>query len=724
MTRTPTCRPIAALYSAQKLLAISEWHDTAKDGDGNTGTGATDGAFCALLGFDAAALPLGPRATLRLQVRHVIDPFWDVTERFAERALLLMPLIGEASMSLKELLDAATGGNMGGCVTESLLRPADVSGTQMNTASQSAVIGGTIRARITHAQGFCHSRTTPLHSVSNYLWLADSSVPLSTHLRADWPSKVQPNHLRASEHFLPCAYGLIVPRYTLAMLLEDAELNAAMGDDASVGDERPLEGESDEQLLLSAIDSVEWMSLSNWIRKIRAQLEDFADTATGMSSGVRQGFKPSSHLNVQDLEPMPLGLGVAVFEVLSQRRSNAVYPTVVLGAPAARSMGFHSGGADAISATLMSDIDKRRHEKWRKFNVLFAKRVILLKCQIYAALAASFAVSCQEAAARSDRAFFAQLLEVGYLVHVESLLTSRGDEWGMFQDLNAAVGMLRHLRLKVAAAIPAIDRTARGAGVSVRGSRLQPVLAFAPTELGFRDMEHAAHLGFPAGSAVTVTSVVSTQGINDEQSLANFFQTNLREQSRINLFCVDELQEYHSRLLRMARAASSHKSPGMSEAADGKLAGASVLRTPPKSPGRGFASGGAATHSRDVRVRTLLTDARSIAQDPPQSKNTDLLHTISSIVRLLGGGRMTLCATGLDRTLMSVTFEHGRLLQDHGLEPPRAPAAVAAMRRSGVARDCATRHGSKERVFDFNAMQTSMLPDCYRPPEGSARSAR
>ena len=90
-----------------------------------------------------------------------------------------------------------------------------------------------------------------------------------------------------------------------------------------------LRGESDEQLLLSAIDSVEWMSLSNWIRKIRAQLEDFADTATGMSSGVRQGFKPSSHLNVQDLEPMPLGLGVAVFEVLSQRRSNAVYPTVV-----------------------------------------------------------------------------------------------------------------------------------------------------------------------------------------------------------------------------------------------------------------------------------------------------------------------------------------------------------------------------------------------------------
>ena len=99
-----------------------------------------------------------------------------------------------------------------------------------------------------------------------------------------------------------------------------------------------------------------------------------------------------------ELDTMPTGLGLCILEVGAPRDGTAVYPTVVMGAPTARSLGFQSGGADALAASLMSDLDKRRHDKWRKSTVHFAKRSILLKCQVYSALAASFALACQEAA--------------------------------------------------------------------------------------------------------------------------------------------------------------------------------------------------------------------------------------------------------------------------------------------------------------------------------------
>ena len=81
-----------------------------------------------------------------------------------------------------------------------------------------------------------------------------------------------------------------------------------------------------------------------------------------------------------------------------------------------------------------------------------------------------------------------------------------------------------------------------------------------------------------------------------------------------------------------------------------------------------------------------------------------------------------MCPTGRDRTAMSLTFEHGLLLQEHGLDEAAASAAVATMRRSGTRRENAARNGGG-RTFGFNQLQQGLLPEAYRPPAGSSMGA-
>jgi hypothetical protein len=226
--------------------------------------------------------------------------------------------------------------------------------------------------------------------------------------------------------------------------------------------------------------------------------------------------------------------------------------------------------------------------------------------------------------------------------------------------------------------------------VAVLGSRRRPVLAFAPTELGFRDAEHAGQLGMPCGCTVAVHAVLTTQGITEEQNLANLFRTNTAEQAALNARCVEQLALYHERRLsRMPPAAAPV--PSRATAAEDGADAAALL----------------------ARARTLLRTAAD-------GKNVDLLHTVSALTRRLGGGRLTLCANGSDRTSMALTLEHGELLQMHGLDGAAAAAAVATMRRAGVRRENAARAHGGGRTFGFNVLQTQMLPEAYRPPHGSS----
>ena len=862
----PACQPIALLFHGRSpgtLLGVTEWRTRAAEqgeefafggGGGGTadghsscgaqtggrgsGTSGSSGSFNVLLGFDAAALPLGPKATLRMQIRHVTDAFWDARVRHDGQALLAMPLIGEATIVVAALLEAAVRGE---CVALTLLRPVlDADADPANA------IGGTALVRAQRTVGFAPSHPAARHSVINYHWALQGSAPAieprgaisaapfeatptvdgsgsavaaaprqlgrledlqvlqrrqrqleaaQTHKRGS--SVRRADGLRACEHLLPCAYSLLVPLATLAMLLEDAELNAAIaGGDASAGGPSSRSGLSgggnsngngrrggaldsaaplDEESILGMFDEAEWAQLARWLRQRHIALVDRANALVGgreagrsgdaaglAAEDVRRGLKPT-RCQSEELSPMPTNLALSVFEVGANGEPAAVYPTVTLAAPAAPSEGFDRGGAEAIAAALASEIARGPWQRAQQGDGMpspaitsarkLGRRCVLLKCQAYAALAASFALSCQEAAARVDSSFFRQLAELGYLVQFESLLTTRGVEWAMVQDTTVAVSLLSrvHLVVQPASGVDVDVSASRGQArplqrpspVTVKGGRLCPLLVFAPAELGLRDEEHAAQLGLPCGRMVRVHTVLATQGITDEQTLANVFHTNTGEQATINLRCVEQMAAYHDRRASLFSPPASALAAPRVVTREGDSSGAphsssprlgdvpATTSTPQNtqrtgqsdqpSPRRQAGNAGAdRALSQRVRVGTLLSRARALLRAPPDAKNVEFLRVVATLTRLLGGGRITMCSSGCDRATLSLTLEHGRLLQDHGLADDALTPAVQLMRRVGVRREIALRDCGW-RLFGFNALQQHMLPEAYRPPEGTSR---
>jgi len=107
-----------------------------------------------------------------------------------------------------------------------------------------------------------------------------------------------------------------------------------------------------------------------------------------------------------------------------------------------------------------------------------------------------------------------------------------------------------------------------------------------------------------------------------------------------------------------------------------------------------------------------------------RAKRPRLLQLAGDIVRALGGGRVTCCKSGKDRTAMSVTLEIARILaRRHGLPKARVLETAALLREWGVRRDVCRKCIGKPR-FAFNRLQQGFLPEEYQPPAGSiAQSA-
>ena len=138
---------------------------------------------------------------------------------------------------------------------------------------------------------------------------------------------------------------------------------------------------------------------------------------------------------------------------------------------------------------------------------------------------------------------------------------------------------------------------------------------------------------------------------------------------------------------------------------------------PPKVP--------AETRPHLARVNDTMRVLTSLVRQPAEGKNVGLLEAAAQVARLVGGGRVIMCKSGKDRTSMGVTLEHGRILStEHGLGGEEAVFdAVQTMRRRGVRREN-VRLNTGKRLFAFNWLQQSMLPEAYRPPKGSAKGGK
>jgi hypothetical protein len=177
-------------------------------------------------------------------------------------------------------------------------------------------------------------------------------------------------------------------------------------------------------------------------------------------------------------------------------------------------------------------------------------------------------------------------------------------------------------------------------------------------------------------AAVPIVPVLFTQGINEQQSLANMSGVPSRTQRDVNLEALFRLRQY------------------------ALAAGSQALGTAARKLDRDLAN-----------LAGLVHDESFTADKRPR-----IVQIAADITRMLQGLRVTFCKSGKDRTSMGVTLEEARILtQRHGLSPFQLGEAASLLRKHGVRLDVCRKNVGKGQ-YAFNRIQTRWLPKDYRPP--------
>ncbi|KAA0176340.1 hypothetical protein FNF27_02037 [Cafeteria roenbergensis] len=223
--------------------------------------------------------------------------------------------------------------------------------------------------------------------------------------------------------------------------------------------------------------------------------------------------------------------------------------------------------------------------------------------------------------------------------------------------------------------LPSIPRSLQ-ADPAVRSARIRS--AAARTEIDV-ELSPQAYDRLPPSltrGAVPIVPVLFTQGINEQQSLANMSGVPSRHQRDINLEALFRLRQYCLLVGRQALGTAARKL------------------------------------DRDMANLARLVQQETETAD----KRPRILHVAADITRMLQGLRVTFCKSGKDRTSMGVTLEEARILTlRHDLSPHQLGEAASLLRKHGVRLEvCRKNVGAPQ--YAFNRIQTRWLPSEYKPP--------
>ncbi|KAG7384042.1 Phosphatidylinositol 3,4,5-trisphosphate-dependent Rac exchanger 2 protein [Phytophthora pseudosyringae] len=427
------------------------------------------------------------------------------------------------------------------------------------------------------------------------------------------------------------------------------------------------------------------------------------------------------NLHVQDMWVGPTA------DLRSQRSrrtspSVRVYPTVTVGAFAAHCFKFrHNGSILSLRSALQkrslsrvqsdvsdksnidvvdwSNADTRSTDETRwhlttRFDMCFSQALTTLVTSFCRQLEYSLQHP-------TDRTFLQTIDSIGFLIQVESLLSTQGKEIGMLEDFSAAVDALKHVTFVLDTSPPThlpstllnlhMKNTTLPSVVSVRLSKGSAKGTFT-VAIGVRcsdDVRASIPSGIRSGGSISVTPVVFTQGINEMQTLANNASTKKTTlQDIINRKSFFVLTRYVEKYKQLATQRPDAVPTPMSTIAP-------------------------LLESLEERIATA--SKRQVVK----SKHPKIIQESSHLCRLLGAGRVTSCKSAKDRTSMSVTLEQVHLLSENdGLPEEFAVRTVSTMRSNGVRLENALKNTGK-RQYAFNALQRSLLPDEYKCPEGT-----
>lgn len=375
--------------------------------------------------------------------------------------------------------------------------------------------------------------------------------------------------------------------------------------------------------------------------------------------------------------------------------SELVYAVTTHGCAAAHSLGFKEGGLRRLQQQLQqTPNDGRLRER-------IEQREDVVRCQVLAIAGSAFLSAVGLAAAKGGSHYerLELICSTGFLLNMESLLSTVGAEKGMLEDMAEGVRWLsRSVNFQVLRSIEQNPRLKYSKCVSIlstpTGDHID--VAFAVPS----DVFVKLPVILQEGHAIKVHAVMFTQGINEMQSVANHY-LNSSLQDELNSENADMLERYFRVYQTQVKFLADQKKFSSRTSGDASSSISEDL------------------YALQCEISTLRARLSSRSENV-QKKFVNILIESSDICRRLGAGRTTCCKSGKDRTAMSVTLETSRLLVDH-FHVKQGVHLCNAMRERGVRRVNVLANTGKDK-YAFNSFQLKYIPDCYKPPVASADS--
>lgn len=376
-----------------------------------------------------------------------------------------------------------------------------------------------------------------------------------------------------------------------------------------------------------------------------------------------------------------------------------VHTVITHGCTAAHVLGFKEGGLRKMLQTY--DQSPRDNERLLE---KIEQRQDVVRSQVLSVASAAFLTVVGLAASNKSPIHMDHLkliCSTGFLISIESLLSTLRSEKGMIEDMVEGVKWLNSsVSLQVTEAVvgrPSLKKRsslkyAKCIDVSSMQLGSQIVATFAlPSEV-FAALPDILKKGDP----VKIHAVMFTQGINEMQSVANtVMDTSLQDE--INYESVQALERYFHVYQAFVKYNARHNAGSVFN--DARLAQLPDLAT---------------------QIGILVVKLNVSIKAHVQKKNVNILLETSEICRRLGAGRTTCCKSGKDRTSMSVTLESSQILVDT-FHVKQGVHLCTAMRERGVRRVNVLANTGKDK-YAFNSFQLKYIPECYKPPTASADS--
>eukprot|EP00462_Mataza_sp_D1_P023711 CAMPEP_0175127238 /NCGR_PEP_ID=MMETSP0087-20121206/4285_1 /TAXON_ID=136419 /ORGANISM="Unknown Unknown, Strain D1" /LENGTH=1482 /DNA_ID=CAMNT_0016409213 /DNA_START=48 /DNA_END=4496 /DNA_ORIENTATION=+ len=339
------------------------------------------------------------------------------------------------------------------------------------------------------------------------------------------------------------------------------------------------------------------------------------------------------------------------------------------------------------------------------WDLMMRKEVV--STQAFAAILTSF---CAHLTRNIDNEqVLTGIAECGFLVQVESLLSSIGNENGMIMDKVYATRSLKNVQFAL------VCQTADGelpAGLPdpILASNLFPT--FDPSYKAKPPTMPSYPL--PTKSLIKITPLIFSRGVNEQQWLANQrdkikFVVDKDLHTRINEQSLAELRAYFNDY----KVKISHNQNSL----------------PPDKRDTTFFTTLFPTIEEEL---TRLSKAVDDSKDRYDNNDLSVLSLTNALVRKIGGSRIVCCKSAKDRTSMSTTLQQVQHLVDihqvkySGRESRGVDSSVNAedsskknllnfLRTYGLRRDNVIMNTGKP-YFAFNATQTKFLPRDFKPP--------